>query len=138
MEPVNHVQEIHILEKQWINVLNVQVIVHGKEIMERKEKVVFVNLDINGVVNKLNVLKKYLIVQMIEELNSKLEYVQDYQEFLLFCDFHFKFLIIAEKFKLIQHYNNNHFLNNMKYLKFLTKIQCVYLNLFKKIVKIKY
>ena len=62
MEPVNHVQEIHILEKQWINVLNVQVIVHGKEIMERKEKVVFVNLDINGVVNKLNVLKKYLIV----------------------------------------------------------------------------
>ena len=85
--------------------------------MEKMDKDVFVNLDTNGAVNKHNALRNNLIVLIIEELNKKLVFVLVYQEFLCFYDFHFKFLIIVEESRFSHNYKNNHFLNNMKYLK---------------------
>lgn len=54
------------------------MIAHGKEVMEKMDKDVFVNLDTNGAVNKHNVLRNNLIVLIIEELNKKLVFVLVY------------------------------------------------------------
>lgn len=54
------------------------MIAHGKEVMEKMDKDVFVNLDTNGAVNKHNALRNNLIVLIIEELNKKLVFVLVY------------------------------------------------------------
>lgn len=54
-EFVIHAKEIHFREKEWINACLALLIVNGKVLMEKQAKVVFVNININGIVNKLNV-----------------------------------------------------------------------------------